>query len=291
MKPVYTIDDLRDWREPQLRYAVLGDPVAHSASPAMHNAVLENLGSPDRYCRLHILPEQLAEAIALLAKAGFKGVNLTIPHKTQILPMLDEIDEHSRKLGAVNTIAFREGKLVGTNTDGTGIVRAIREEFGIALKDQRILILGAGGGAGRAIATQCFLEICGSLTLANRTQEKIAALAVSLKAQTAAMNPEALAPVMLEIDLIINASSLGMKQGDASPVPSYLLNSNQFIFDTIYVGKKTPLELEANAAGAKSANGLSLLLHQGVLALEFWLGRKIPLDVMRAGLQRYIDKK
>ena len=291
MKEVYTIEDLHNWAEPHLRYAVLGDPVAHSASPAMHNAVLEHLELPDRYCRLHILPHELSEAIELLAKNGFKGVNLTIPHKTEILPMLDEIDEHSRKLGAVNTVKFQDGKLIGTNTDGPGIVRAIHEEFAIEISGQRVLILGAGGGAGRAISVQCHIEGCRSLVLANRTLNKVRELATSLGADAVSLEADALKEVLPNIDLVINASALGMKLGDVSPVPSFLLNPKQFIYDTIYVGKMTPLQMAAAEAGARSANGLSLLLHQGVLALEFWLGRAVPVDVMRLGLQRYISQK
>ncbi len=287
MKAVYTLDDLRDWRDPDLRYAVLGDPVVHSASPAMHNAVLEHLGLTDRYCRLHILPEQLTEAIGLLAGTGFKGINLTIPHKTQILPLLDEIDEHSRRLGAVNTVAFHKGKLIGTNTDGPGIVRAIQEEFGVSISSQRVLILGAGGGAGRAIATQCHIEHCRSLTLANRTLEKITDLSVLLDAEAIAWNKISLT----NIDIIINASSVGMNPSDSSPIAADLLNSHHLVFDTIYVGEKTPLQIAANIAGAKSANGLSLLLHQGVLALEFWLKQPVPVEVMRRGLRDYMASK
>lgn len=291
MKAVYNLDDLRDWREVNLRYAVLGDPVAHSASPAMHNAVLEHLGLPDRYCRLHILPEQLVEAIALLPKAGFKGVNLTIPHKTQILPLLDEIDEHSRKLGAVNTVAFRNDQIIGTNTDGPGIVRAIREEFGVNIGDQRILILGAGGGAGRAISTQCRLENCRNLILTNRTESKIHNLSQTLGSTAIPWDDHSLEKILPNIDLIINASSMGMKAGELSPIPSHLLTSRHLVYDTIYVGEQTPLQIAAEACGAKSANGLSLLLHQGVLALEFWLGHPVPVEVMRSGLYETIYRK
>ncbi|HEX8371641.1 MAG TPA: shikimate dehydrogenase [Chthoniobacterales bacterium] len=291
MKAVYTLDDLRDWQEPDLRYAVLGDPVAHSASPAMHNAALEHLGLPERYCRLHVLPEQLPEAISLLPAAGFLGVNLTIPHKTEILPLLDDIDPHSQKLGAVNTVAFSGGKLVGTNTDGPGIIRAVREEFGVSISNLRVLILGAGGGAGRAIATQCFLERCRTLTLTNRTLEKIEELATGLTATAIPWSAAALETVLPEIDLIINASAVGMKSGEASPMPASMLRPEHLVFDTIYVGASTPLQRAAEEAGARSTNGLSLLLHQGILALEFWLGREVPIDVMRAGLHNYVNAK
>ncbi len=291
MKDVYTLDDLRDWRESNLRYAVLGDPVAHSASPAMHNAVLEHLALPERYCRLHISPGQLAEAIGLLPRAGFLGVNLTIPHKTQILPLLDQVDAHSRRLGAINTVAFCDGKITGTNTDGPGIVRAIHEEFGVALGGLRILVLGAGGGAGRAIATQCQIEGCAALLLVNRTEQKILELARNLDATVIPWTDKALADQLANIDLIINASSVGMKSGDPSPLRAEWLGKSHLVYDTIYVGRQTPLQTAATNAGASSANGLSLLLHQGVLALEYWLGRPVPVEVMRLGLEQFINRK
>jgi len=289
MKAVYSLEDLRDWRDPDLCYAVVGDPVAHSASPAMHNAVLEQLGLPDRYCRLQILPEGLREAIQMLPKAGFKGVNLTIPHKTQVLSLVTEIDEHSRRLGAVNTIAFRNGNIIGRNTDGPGIVRAIAEEFGVALGTQRVMVLGAGGGAGRAISTQCYVEGCPELILVNRTGEKILELSGELHAKAIPWTEAALGNALNDVDLIINASSLGMKPGEKSPIPSSLLKPGHLVFDTVYAGRTTPLQSAAAMAGARTTNGLSLLLHQGVLALEFWLGQAVPVGIMRAGLQNFIN--
>jgi shikimate dehydrogenase len=158
MKDVYTLEDLRHWdaatagEEPPIRLAVFGDPVAHSRSPQMHNAALAACGIAARYCRLHIRPEELAEALRLLPKAGFIGSNFTIPHKAATLPLLDAVDDHARKIGVVNTVVVEGERLLGFNTDGPGLLRAIRAEFGVDLRDLRVMVLGAGGGAGRAIA-------------------------------------------------------------------------------------------------------------------------------------------
>lgn len=250
----------------------------------MHNAALEALGLPERYCRLHVPAGRIAEAIPLLQSAGFLGVNLTIPHKTDVLPLLTEQDPHAEKLGAVNTIAFRNRQIIGRNTDGPGILRAIAEDLQVDPIRLRCLVMGAGGGAGRAIATQFALLGSPGLTLVNRTYEKAHDLAKTLGATAIPWSEEALAKILPDIDLILNASSLGMKPDDPSPVPASLLTARHLIYDTIYVGIATPLQQAATAAGARSANGVSLLLHQGALALEFWLGRSVPLEVMRHAL-------
>ena len=156
-KEVYELPDLQNWHsasadaQPPLRLAVFGDPVAHSASPPMHNAALERCGIDARYTRLHIRPEELEPALRLLPTQGFIGANLTIPHKAAALPLMDEVDDHARRVGVINTVVVEDGKLLGFNTDGPGLVRALRAEFSVDLRDLRVLVLGAGGGAGRAI--------------------------------------------------------------------------------------------------------------------------------------------
>ncbi len=186
-REVYTLEDLRRWKVATaeearpVRLAVLGDPVAHSASPPMHNAALAACGIPARYSRLHILPAELPEALRLLPSRGFLGVNLTIPHKEMGLHCMDQVDEHARRVGVVNTIRIEGEALAGFNTDGPGLVRAIRAAFGAELGDLRVLLLGAGGGAGRAVARQCVMEGCQRLALANRTFAKAAGLASELR--------------------------------------------------------------------------------------------------------------
>ena len=154
-RPVYSVADLRDWAaatsglEQPIRLAIFGDPVAHSASPPMQNAALAARGVPVRYARLRVLAAELAEALQLIASQGFIGVNLTLPHKTTVLPLLHSIDAHAAALGAVNTVRVEaDGTLRGFNTDGPGFVNAVRAEFGLELPGARVLILGAAGGAG-----------------------------------------------------------------------------------------------------------------------------------------------
>jgi len=304
MKDVYTLDDLRHWdaatagEDPPIRLSVFGDPVAHSKSPGMHNPALETCGIPARYARLHIRPEELPEALRLLPRWNFIGTNVTIPHKAAVAGLVDQVDEHALKIGAVNTVALDGDRLIGFNTDGPGIVRAIRADFGVDIRDLRVMVLGAGGGAGRAIATQCALENCQRLVLVNRTHEKARALAGALApllkgprllgpaARLEAVPWEAapLAAQLANTDLVINATSCGMKRTDPPALPPSLIQAHLMVFDTIYTAHRTPLLAEAEAAGARAANGLSMLLYQGVLAFEIWFNRDAPVEIMRAGL-------
>lgn len=302
----FTVEDLRARAEgggslpPDVGLAVLGSPVAHSLSPAMHNAALESLGSGLRYAKIECPPEKLAEGVELARRAGFVGLNLTIPHKFGALPLCTELDDTARQLGAVNTLLFDGTRIVGFNTDGPGLVRAIREVFGFDLRDLRVMILGAGGGAGSAAALQCALEQCPRLVLANRTEGKaqdIARRAFALLHTSRLEGPEdpvtvvplkepALREQLARTDLVINASSLGMKRTDPRLLPAALLIPDLMVYDMIYRPAVTRLLEDARSAGARTANGLSLLLHQGALALEIWLNRPPPLDAMRHALQK-----
>lgn len=297
---VYTAADLRDWPaateglQPPLRLAVFGDPVAHSVSPPMHNAALAALGLDARYTRVHVRPDELADALALVARAGFIGVNLTIPHKLLASAHLDAVDGHAASLGAVNTVRVEaDGTLRGFNTDGPGFVRAVRAEFGLTLRGASVLILGAAGGAGRALATQCLLEGCARVVLVNRTPDKARKLAAALTEKFAA-GPGTLVTVPWEeaagalagVDLAVNASSVGLRAGDVSPLPAADIPAGTLIFDTVYraSGEPTPLLTAARTAGARTAGGLALLLHQGALSFEHWFGVPAPLEAMRRGL-------
>ena len=292
---LFGLGELRQWSgNAPIQLAVLGDPVAHSASPPMHNAALSACGLSQRYGRLHILSEELSEAVPLLGRAGFVGVNLTIPHKVAVLPMLDVVDPSAELLGAVNTIAIRDQMLFGFNTDGPGLVRAIAADFGVRLGELRVLILGAGGGAGRAIALQCALEGCPRIALVNRTLEKVEVLAGEVSGVHPAGRSESevyalgstdtsLAEQVAVADLILQCSSLGMHADDPSPLPVEFLQSSHLVYDTIY-SNRSQLITAAAAVGARTANGLSLLLHQGALAFEIWFGRPAPLEIMRAAL-------
>ncbi len=295
-REVYTLADLRAWsadRQQPRRLAVLGDPVAHSASPPMQRAALAACGIEASYVRLHIRADELSAALGLLAAAGFIGVNLTLPHKTAALPLLDALDPHAALLGAVNTVRVEpDGVLRGFNTDGPGFARAVQAEFGVPLRGLRVLILGAGGGAGRALATQCAAEGCARLVLVNRTFAKAEELARALRAAHGIeilprrWEPDALSQPLAGTDLIVNTSSLGLKPDDPSPLPADLIPTCALVFDTVYrLGPTpTPFVAAAQSAGARSVGGLALLLHQGALAFEHWFGQPAPLEVMRDAL-------
>ena len=299
MKHVYTLDDLADWHgaasdcSPPLRLAVIGDPVAHSASPPMHNAALAALGVPARYTRLHIKPPDLLKALSLLPAAGFIGINCTIPHKPGVLAAVDDADAGAQRAGGVNTVLVTpRGKLRGYSTDGPGFSLAVRECFGVELGKLRVLILGAGGGAGRAISMQCAAEKCPALMLINRSLGKlepilndIAAIYPFDRVSSGDFSEVFFRVGLANSDLIVNCTSLGMKPGDPSPIPATLLDSRHLLYDTIYVGHRTPLLAAGEAAGARGANGLSMLLHQGVLSFKLWFQQDPPIEEMRRALE------
>jgi shikimate dehydrogenase len=301
MKPVYTLEDLRCWAsggaEPPIHLGVLGDPVAHSKSPQMHNAALQAIGIQARYGRIHATAEQFPETLSLLPRLGFLGINCTIPHKSAAMRLATRLDPHARSLGVVNTLRVEDQDLVGYNTDGPGLERAVNSEFGAELGSLRVLVLGAGGGAGRAIALQCLLSGCPSLILVNRTLEKSEELFAELQKRSAphksgsqslevaAWENDALWDALRRCDLVINCTSVGMREDDPSPLATGLLPRGLLIYDTIYTAHRTALMRAGDQAGARSANGLSMLLHQGALAFEIWFNREAPLAVMRAALQ------
>jgi len=296
MKDAYTLADLRDWpavagaESPPIRLSVFGDPVAHSRSPQMHNPALQASGIDAAYTRLHILPAELKEAIQRLPSLGFVGTNITIPHKAAAMGWMHEVDPLARRAGGVNTVLIRGTRLVGFTTDGPGLSRAIQDDFGVPLRDLRVMILGAGGGAGTAIAVQCEIEKVPRLVLVNRTFPRALTLAQRLRcpAEVVLWEEASLARVLPDIDLIINATPLGMSADPSlasiSPIPDALLRPFHYIYDTVYTAGRTPLLIAAEAAGAISANGLSMLLHQGALSFELWFARPAPLNVMRNAL-------
>ena len=304
MKEVYTLDDLADrdrldeGAESPARLAVIGHPVHHSLSPQLHQPALDETGAGLRYIRLEVEPGRVAAALDAMQALGFVGANVTVPHKFEALGACDDLDEGAGVLGAVNTVLFENGRRLGFNTDGPGFGMALREEFSVDLKDLRIMVVGAGGGAGQAIASQCAREGCERLILVNRTIEKAHQLRERLAPFFHSEKLEGPgdrivvvpldSPLLIEeaghTDLVVNTTSLGLSRTDASPLPSACLQPHHLVYDTIYRPPETRLLAEASRAGARTANGLSLLLHQGVLAFELWFPGHRPLETMRRAL-------
>src|SRR5215469_15676534 len=195
----YTLADLERWSEvareidSPIRLGVFGDPVAHSLSPQMQNAALRACEIKMQYARFHIRPNELRSALRFLRELGFVGANLTVPHKITGLAQVDAADESAIRCGAVNTVRLHDSRLIGSNTDAEAFSRAVRNEFSIDLRDLRVMILGAGGGTGHAIAWQCALENCERLVLVNRTPAKTSGIVQRLRPFFA--EPRVLGPV------------------------------------------------------------------------------------------------
>lgn len=303
---VFTLDEVASWShsEPSLsprpRLAVIGDPIGHSKSPQMHNPALQAIGKDASYIRVQVPVGQVAQSFHILREAGFWGVNITIPHKFEALDAVDHLDPLARVLGAVNTVAMREDGLHGYNSDGPGFLRAVKEGLNVAANTQRVLILGAGGGAGRAVAVQCALVGCRKILLANRTASKANALRDEILAlpqlearpdvDVIEWSDATLAAALPGVDLIVNGSPLGMKEGDPPLVPADAVSPSHRLFDMVYRagGALTSLGQTARQTGAAYIDGSLLLLHQGAISFEHWFGPPAPLEVMRAGLMNAI---
>src|SRR6266498_3264238 len=218
----YTLADLENWSavagelQPPVRLGIFGDPVAHSLSPQMQNAALRACEIDMQYARFHIRTNELRSALLFLRTLDFVGINVTVPHKIAAFKQVDETDESAARAEAVNTIRVRDEKLIGSNTDGEGFLRAIRTEF--------------------------------------------------------------------SIDLLVNATPLGMNPRDPTPVPARLLAPHHIVFDCVYGSSKTALFRAATEVGARGANGFSMLLHQGALSFSTWFDREAPIEEMRAAL-------
>jgi shikimate dehydrogenase len=292
---VLTLNDLATWDRPGTHLAVLGQPIKHSISPAMHNAALAELARSDArfadwcYHRFEVLPEDLPRALDLLHARGFRGVNLTVPHKIIAAGLLPAaaIAPEARPIGAVNTL--RHAGAIGWtafNTDGPGLAAALRETLGRDLTGADVILLGAGGAA-RGAAVECVQRGCRSLHIANRTRANLdgllallrplASAATQLTSFDPAQPPRDLPPGAL----VINATSAGLRLADAPPLDLAALPTTPAgVYDMIYNPPETRLLAQARALGLPLANGLSMLVHQGARSLELWTGGPVPVLTM-----------
>ena len=290
--------------------AVFGHPVKHSASPAMQNAGIAALGLNWRYLAFEVHPDHLRAAIEGAKAMKFIGLNLTVPHKLLALDMVDTLHESAGTWGAVNTIRFEaqdksgawrsltefpdalpeQIRSHGFNTDADAVTRSIREDLGIDIARAKVLLLGAGG-AGRTAALKLAADRAGELYLVNRTPGKVIALAEEISRRFPAVKVTVgYPPANDTVDLLVNATSLGLKPDDLVPLdPSWFsLSRAGAVYDMIYRPAETPLLKAARAAGCRVANGLGMLLHQGAKALELWSGRQPPIEVMREALRKNV---
>jgi shikimate dehydrogenase len=269
---------------------VIGNPVEHSLSPAIHNAAFQKLGLNFVYLAFRV--EAIGDAInGLRALGGFRGASVTIPHKVSVVPFLDDIDSTARQIGAINTILLVDGKLTGYNTDATGALRALREG-GAPLKNEMLVILGSGGAA-RAIAFGLAAEPgIGCLNLLGIEEKERMALAADLRTKTttnvvdAYLDEAALQAVLPQARVLIHCTPIGMapKIGK-SCVPATLLHPGLTVMDIVYNPRDTQLLMDARTAGCRTIRGLEMFLHQAAAQFELWTNKPAPTDVMRAVLE------
>lgn len=266
---------------------IFGDPVSHSLSPAMHNAAYRALGWNCVYIPCHVTPANLGAAVEGLKALNFKGVNVTIPHKQAIFNKLDEVCGDARQSGSINTVVYRNGKLYGFSTDGTGLVNSLKVDGGFDLQGKKVLLLGAGGTAA-AVVYRLIEAGIDKLWLMNRTAANAMALREKVKGSTgfeiAVLSNEHLDTYREAPDLIINTTSVGL-HGDESILPKEFLQPNHFVYDVVYKQGSTRLIREASEIGCKVLTGLSMLLFQGAESFKLWFEEEPPLEVMRQALK------
>lgn len=295
MASVLTLADLDSWSFQGTSLAVLGFPIKHSISPTMHNAALAAMAATDpqfsqwTYVRFEVPPEQLAEALARLHAKPFFGLNLTVPHKVLACSLVREIDPAARPIGAVNTLRRTERGWVGFNTDGYGLATAVKETLGLDLAGSPVVLLGAGGAA-RGAAVECLQRGCQSLWIGNRTSENLERLIKDLSPVTPKIplhgfNPSAPPDSLPARAIVINATSAGLKPTDPAPIDLARIPSPAGVYDMIYNPPLTPLLASAEALRLPFSNGLSMLVHQGVRALEIWSGAAVPVSAMQGAAQ------
>lgn len=269
--------------------ALIGQPVGHSLSPAMHNAAFAADGLDFAYVALDVDPDDLPAAVKGAAALKLRGFNITMPHKRAMIALVDELDESARVSGAVNTVVIEGSKLRGYNTDGGGMVLAC-EEAGIELPDRRVLILGAGGAAA-AIAIAFGEAGIGELHIVNRSLDHATELRDKLRGaglENVEAHPlEALDETLAKTEIIVNATSLGMKDGDPMPIPDEYVQEGRAVCDAVYrPGTDTALVGLAHKRGAHAVAGGRMLLYQGVLAQKLWTGREPNVGVMSGAISK-----
>jgi len=269
---------------------VFGYPVKHSLSPVFQNAAFEYLGLDYIYIPVEVKPENLGKAIEGIKALSFVGVNLTIPHKKAVIQYIDEIDEEARVIESVNTLVNKDGRLKGYSTDGYGFIRSLKEEKGIDISGKNVFILGAGGSA-YAITGASIKEGVSKIYICNRTGEKAELLKNTLSKRLQFQNILVVPfeerndkKYWKDIDLIVNTTSVGMKEGESSLIDEKNIVSVRFVYDLVY-NRKTELIQLAEKNGIPHMEGLLMLIYQGAVSFELWTGMKAPIEIMKRSIR------
>jgi len=276
---------------------LIGFGLKHSISPQFQQAAFDYLGLDIRYEVWETNKDDLSKVVEGMRDASKLGANVTIPHKEAVLSLLDDVDNDARRIGAVNTIVNRGGKLIGYNTDASGFMRALRDDGAFSLRNKRVVLLGAGGAA-RAVGFALVDAGVRSLIILNRSVERGWALAWDLKVS----DTEVVAlswkdgntlTALGECDLLVNCTSVGMKDSSGegkSPLGIGLIPKQALVYDVVYNPMETPLLAAAKKAGARTLGGLPMLVYQGAASFELWTGKSAPIDIMMRVAKRALTK-
>ena len=273
---------------------IFGDPVGHSLSPSMQNRALQQAGIDAVYVPFHVPAEELARAVAALPALGIRGVNVTVPHKEAVVALLDEVDPAARRIGAVNTIVNRQGRLMGYNTDGTGFLKALAEDLHFSAAGGRILLLGAGGACRAALVS---LALAGAawIGLANRTRARAEALAevfagafADTRIEVLDLSRGALSAPLRQVDLLVNTTAVGLQGEQFDDLPWDNLRPAAAVYDMVYRRDATPLVQEALRRGHRAADGIGMLAGQGEEAFFLWFGQRPPEGMMEHWLRQHL---
>ncbi len=277
------------------RYAIVGFPVAHSISPLMQGAAFKALGIDATYEAIPVPPDDLAAAFRRLRDEGYRGWNITVPHKEAATRLVDESDEVSRNSGSTNTVVVRNGRLCGYSTDGFGLVTSIWEAFHFDLAGKTVAMLGCGGAA-RAAAFALAAAGITRLFVINRTLERAKALArdindAGLHTEVACLSPAdlQLADQITGAELLVQGTSLGLHANDPLPLPTESIPPGIPVMDMIY--KTTPFLKAAATRGCPVADGAGMVLHQGAKSFTLWTGREAPIEAMRQALVKILAER
>ena len=283
------------------RLGIIGYPLGHSMSPVMFRAGMKEYGLDVTYDAWEVAPEKLEDFLEEVRSSdgGILGFNATVPHKEAVMAAMDEVSEEAQRAGAVNTVVNDEGRLVGYNTDGTGFVRALREEAGFEFGGSRALIIGAGGAA-RGVVMAMSSEGVGDFTIANRTRERGDGLADNLRrhfgggVRVVSLESSDFRRASGSADLIVQCTTMGMLHSpaaEASPLRTADISADAVVYDLVYNPPETPLMREAVRAGARVYGGLSMLVYQGAVGFETWMGRPAPVKAMFEAAQTALAKQ
>jgi len=274
---------------------VFGYPITHSLSPQMHNAAFQYKKLNYVYVPFEVHPKDLKSVLRNLKYLGIVGVNLTIPHKEIAYSCVDVLSKEAKLTKAVNTISVRGNKLYGFNTDYEGFLRSLEIDGNVTLEGKSILVLGAGGAA-KGVSFSLLCRRIKSLIIANRTYKRAEDLVKRINKMSEVnsfaipLKEDIIKEIIGDIDIVINTTSVGLHKEDKSLLSHKVLHSKLLVYDLIYNPYETPLIKEAKIAGAKTLNGLGMLLYQGALSWEIWTGKSAPVKIMRDALLRAVER-